>query len=241
MIYIRKQPPSAKVEEQLRLVRNTTDWKHTDKTDTKKIRIAFDLLDKNVIRDQLWHEQKGICGYCMRRISNDMHTTIEHLVPIETDGESALDYKNMMACCDGGREENGEVHVLCCDASKGNKVITVSPYNKDQMEKIRYSRSGRIYTHPKDRELEQDINYALNLNGKLDDKGEFQYDTSTGIVKGRRQVYRNFEIYIRGISKKKGLRGILERRLNEIENAEQYIEYAGVWIYLLHRKLRQLP
>ena len=240
MIYIQKQSPSVKVAEQIRQAKITCDWKLIEKTDTVKIRNSFDLLDKTVIREQLLQEQRGLCGYCMRRIENDIHTTIEHVRPIESDGEGALDYSNMMACCDGGRGENDEKHVLCCDAAKGSKEISVSPYNMEQMHKIRYDRNGRIYTFPQDDEIDNDINHILNLNGKVDDKGDFQYDTSTGIIAGRKQAYRECQNYLKGISEKKGLKRILERRRDEIQNAAQRKEYAGVWLYLLNRKLRQL-
>ena len=240
MIYIRKQPPSVTVEEQLRQAKSASDWKHINTADTEKVRNAFDILNKEVIREQLLKEQKGLCGYCMRRIENDTHSSIEHIIPIESDGEGALDYKNMMLCCDGGRDTDGKPHVLSCDAAKGSTEITVSPYNRDHMKKIRYNHDGQIVIYPHDAAIEHDINDILHLNGVMDENGHVQYDTSTEIVAGRRQAYRAYQTYMKKVSGKKGLKSILEHRRDEIQNAEQYIEYAGVWIYFLNRKLRQL-
>lgn len=50
----------------------------------------------------------------------------------------------------------------------------------------------------------------------------------------------NFETFIKGLDKKgKSIGAAVRKKIEEITNATEYDEYAGVWLYLLKRKLRQ--
>ena len=147
MLYIDKQKASPRVLREIARVKSSPEWSSSDKMDTSGIRAQFDSLDKSVFREQLYREQKGLCAYCMKRVRNDGSSVIEHYLPVDENRESALDYENMMLCCDGGRSRtDGNHHILCCDASKGHQTITISPYNESQMSKIRYNKNGKIYT-----------------------------------------------------------------------------------------------
>lgn len=143
----------------------------------------------------------------------------------------------MLGVCDGGskvKEEDLEDgrRILCCDAAKGNQEIKISPYNKGQMDKIRYHEDGTIYTHPKDEILEKDINDVLHLNG------ENGLDTSTRLLRGRKEAYRSYfnEMKRQG---KNISRAYIERRIRTIESKDEYPAFAGVILYLLNRKLRE--
>ena len=175
MLYIKKIQLSRKLSYEFSRVRREQK-SLIDKRTSQAAREAFDCLDKSLIRDSLIREQHGLCAYCMRRIDNTSFT--------------ALDYNNMLGVCDGGRKVNDsnydECHVLCCDASKGKRKITISPLNLFHMQKIRYSEDGRIYTYPRDEILERDINEVLHLNG------ENNLDTSTRLLRSRREAYRAY-------------------------------------------------
>ena len=174
----------------------------------------------------------------MRRIHNDETTVIEHWLPVTVDGEKVLDYGNMMACCDGGRHDDTTKKVLCCDAAKANQTITISPYDKQQMQKIRYRRNGFIQVYPEDSTMINDINNVLKLNGDIDKNGEFISDTATGLIHGRSQTYREYEMFIsRLIKKNKPVGPSVRKKLDELLNADEYVEYVGVWAYFLKRKL----
>ena len=112
----------------------------------------------------------------------------------------------MLGVCDGGRKVNDsdydEYHVLCCDASKGKRKIKISPLNLFHMHKIRYSEDGRIYTYPKDEILERDINEVLHLNG------ENNLDTSTRLLRSRREAYRVYVRFIEKLSQKRNSSGV---------------------------------
>ncbi len=230
MLYIKKEPPSPEVAQEISRVKRDAQWRQSEQADSANARMAFDLLDKSIIRKQLIKEQHGLCAYCMRRINDSKkmnRTVIEHWMPIDADFSQALNYSNMMVCCDGGRMNDDAHRIMHCDASKGNRVIAISPYNKEQMDKIRYDRNGRVYTSPEDKVLEKDINQVLHLNEAAD------------LVYGRMQTYKNFETYIKGLDRKgKSISTAVRKKVEEISNAKEYDEYAGVWLYLLKRKLR---
>ena len=238
MLYINKEAPSPEVSQEISRVERDVQWKKTEQPDTLYARLAFNQLNKGIIRKQLIREQHGLCAYCMRRIYDNDSTVIEHRIPVNRDPRATLNYNNMMACCDGGRKSDSTPRVLCCDASKGNKEISISPYNRDQMETIRYDKNGRIYIYPRDEELEYDLNQVLYLNGEAAGSVILQ-DTSTGLIYGRKQTYRSFEVFIKGLNKKgKPVGAAIRRKIDEISNSEEYIEFAGVWLYFLKRKLR---
>ena len=93
MLYIQKKRASAAVSKEIRRVKQENDWDHLNYKDTKAIRSAFDMLDKGTIRTELLKEQGYLCAYCMRKISNDGTTTIEHLIPItETGGRFSVSF-----------------------------------------------------------------------------------------------------------------------------------------------------
>ena len=102
------------------------------------------------------------------------------------------------------------------------------------MQKIRYSEDGRIYTYPRDEILERDINEVLHLNG------ENNLDTSTRLLRSRREAYRAYVRFMEKLSQEKKLsRSYIEKRIEQIESQDVYDEFAGVIIYFLKRKLKQ--
>ena len=66
MLYIRKEPPSPEVEQEISRVKRDVQWKQSGQTDSAYARTAFNLLDISIIRKQLLREQHGLCAYCMR-------------------------------------------------------------------------------------------------------------------------------------------------------------------------------
>ena len=199
MIYIEKGIPPREMMRKTSEIRSSREWKEIKDEDVKAIRAEFDKLPKETIRQTLLEEQHFLCAYCMRKIANDgLHTTIEHWYPLSKDKDQALDYRNMLAVCDGGRKWSGKgQRILCCDASKGDeKTLMISPLNKHQMAVIAYDREGFIKTNPKDEKLEEELTDVLRLNG-LWKNGRFIADTSTGLVKGRKDTYLHYRRFIK--------------------------------------------
>ena len=241
MLFIQKKKTSAAVSKDIRRVKQQNNWDNLNYKDTQVVRSVFDMLDKRALRMQLLQEQGYLCAYCMRRIKNDESTTIEHLIPITIDGKRALSYQNMLACCDGGRGSSDKNKILCCDAAKGDQEITFSPLKKEHIGKIRYNKDGFIRIYPEDPQMMRDINDVLKLNGEYDADGTFLADTSTMIVFGRKLAYQKAQQFISGLAIRDKLNAsVIKKKIDEIERASEKDEYAGVLLYVLKRKLREL-
>lgn len=242
MIYIEKEPTPKQIEQNIIQIEKTPGWKEIMDDDAESIRAYFDRLNKDNIREALLKEQHGLCGYCMRRIRNNGSMTIEHFRPIRNKRD-ALNYRNWLGCCDGGRGRvDKNQGCLCCDAAKGNTEIIFCPWKKDVVDKIRYSFDGRIVIFPDNAILSREINEVLHLNGILDKNGKMKYDTATQLVAGRRATYKNYRNKMEKIDKKyksrERVQSEIKRIIQEIENSDPYPEYAGVLLYFLKRRLR---
>lgn len=244
MIYIKKQKIPQNVQGYLNQIKHSESWQQIAEGDTKAIRAQFDLLPKEELRKILLKEQRELCAYCMRRISNHGHyMNIEHWFPLSKGKEDALNVKNMLGVCNGGRiDGNREKRVLCCDALKGdNKEITINPQNRQHMKVIAYKKDGTIYTEPYQEELEEDINNILGLNGLLDQNGKRIADTATEIVKGRRDAYLWCESFFKKLDKvNKCTANMIQKKIEELKQEEIGKEYIGVILYFLEKKHRQL-
>ncbi len=243
MLYIEKGIPPREMVRKTSEIRSSREWKEIEQDDTKAIRLEFDKLPKEIIRQKLLEEQHYLCAYCMRKIANNgLYTTIEHWFPLSKDKDKALDYGNMLAVCDGGRNWKGkEQRILSCDASKGDKtVLNISPLNRRQMDVIAYDREGFIKTEPKDVNLEDELKDVLRLNGLWKD-GQFLADTSTGLVKGRRDTYLRYKRFIKRLGDEgKCTSSRIKKKIDEIVYAEERPEYAGVLLYFLNKKYNSL-
>ncbi len=241
MIYIKKGTSPKGMEEKVIEITKSDEWKNADSENASLLRSFFDQLDKQPIREALVREQHGLCAYCMKRIETDEKMNIEHYSPVKGYKDNVLDYGNMLGCCNGGSREDEKHKVLCCDAAKKSVQIMVDPRDKAMMERIRYNKKGRVYVYPEDKKLQNDIDCVLKLNGELNNDGSLKRDTSTHIVMGRRQAYRDFEVFMNVLDKKcKGnktkIQSVVKKRIAEIERMEQYPEYAGVTLYFLRRR-----
>lgn len=242
MILIEKEGLPNDLHGQIIELRKSDKWKSTEDGNTDAIREVFDNdFPKNEVKSVLIREQKGLCAYCMRRIRMNSHSRIEHWVPLSIDKEKAIDYNNMFGVCDGGEQVMGEQgHILCCDAHKGEKEIGINPLNKAQMDKIAYKTDGTIYTEPNDTEMERDINETLLLNGIRKSDGSFR-DTSTEIVKGRKDVYESARRMIKTLNQKgKCTSASVQRIIDKLRNSEEYEEYVGVKLYYFNKKYQLL-
>lgn len=242
MIYIEKEGLSSGMEQQIIKIRKSNMWKNIDKNNTKAVRQVFDNeFPKNDVKKVLIHEQRGLCAYCMRRIKMDSHSRIEHLVPLSADKEKAIDYMNMLGVCDGGERFVGQQgHILCCDAYKKEKGINISPLNKIQMDKIAYKPDGIIYTIPKDKAMEKDINETLLLNGIIKADGTIR-DTSTELLKGRRDAYERAKRMMELLNRKgKCTSAVVKKLIDNLYNKEEREEYAGVKLYYFGKKYNSL-
>lgn len=153
----------------------------------------------------------------------------------------AIDYNNMLGVCDGGEKVTGnQGHILCCDAHKKETEIMISPLNKVQMNKIAYDSEGKIYTKPKDEDMERDINEVLLLNGIQKKDGTVR-DTSTELLKGRKDAYdRARKMMVALNIKGKCTSATLKKIMDELYNREERDEFVGVQLYYFKKHYNSL-
>lgn len=209
MLYIQKEGLSAELNQKIIEIRKSDDWNSIDEKDTTSVRCVFDNeFPKNSVKEVLIHEQKGLCAYCMKRIRMDIHSRVEHLIPLSEDKEKAIDYNNLLGVCDGGEKSVGQQgHVLCCDARKKERKINISPLNKGQMGKIAYKPDGSVQ------------------------------DTSTEILKGRRDAYDRARRMMENLNKSGKCTSLSVKKIMEnLQNKEELEEFVGVKLYYFRKK-----
>lgn len=126
---------------------------------------------REAVYEALLKEQGYLCAYCMARISLDsIH--IEHWVPQshskkgyeeltqEDCDRLAIDYKNMLGVCPGGKGK--AKRYTTCDCHRGNQYIFVTPLESWMVETLQYGRDGKISSTHKN--IDEDIDGPLHLN-----------------------------------------------------------------------------
>lgn len=178
---------------------------------------------------------------------------IEHYKALSQDKELALDYQNYLGVCNGGeKEKTVKPHVLCCDAARQEKELTINPWNRRQMEAIAYKRNGQIFV--KDNvgldcqlveDMNNDIDKVLVLNGTKDDKGNMKHDTATRLVANRRSTYdsvaRQFERWSKkGCLTSDYIKEQIDFLENQLKGTAYALEFIGVRLYFYKEKYKRL-
>ena len=257
MIYIRKRRTPDEVKKKVEEIKRTPDNGYDElelPENTKQLRNLFEQMPKDQIRSALFEEQHGLCAYCMKRItSSSQKMKIEHYEALSENKELALDYQNYLGVCYGGEKDgDNKSHVLCCDAERKDRKLTINPWNKRQMEAIGYYRSGEIFVRQDEgldpelvEKMQKDIDNVLHLNGEKDSDGRIIRDTATQLIAGRRSICDSVHSQFERWDKKHQLTPEflqdkilkLEKQLEENNIAD---EYRGVRLYLYKRKQKKL-
>ena len=192
---------------------------------------------KQILRDSLLKEQGYLCAYCMSRI-DEKNIKIEHYVP--RNNENELDYKNLLAVCEGNSFGNEDKYQHC-DTKKGNKTLKIDPQNKYHISKISYKPDGTIYSN----EFNDDLNKILNLNGNDKDEDEDKdedKDKDEGYLKNNRKTALDtLKSEIHKIYKDKTVtfnffKKALNRYTSFDENGQRK-PYCGILIEYLEKKI----
>lgn len=267
MIYIRKQPCPSQIEQAIKALTDSAEWKdlpeQPNSNQAELIRKEyFDKLDKNTLRKALVEEQHGLCAYCMDKIEANGHKMVlEHWYPLSRSKNKAMDYENLLASCRGGdTDQRSDTNkVFCCDKRKGHATISINPLEETMMRSIRYRSNGIIYvdesygTKSMKNQLRQDINQTLQLNGKIKqekisgkndtDNQEIKVlqDTATQLVKRRKDVYQaEEEILKEGILKGYIDLEWIENEIKTATSAKEWEAFLGVKLYVLRIYLEKL-
>ncbi len=258
MIYIRKRRTPSMVKKKADEIKNSAESGYVNirlPKDSKKLRDLFEQMPKDEIRAALCQEQHGLCAYCMRKIEPRRESMkIEHYHALTKDKEGALDYQNYLAVCYGGeKDDDAKHHILCCDAARGDKNLTINPWNERQMEAIAYYRNGEIFVRQDKgldaelvKKMQNDIDEVLVLNGKKDLNGKRIYDTASKLVASRRSICDSVHSQFERWDRRNCL--TVEFLQEKIDRLEAMLEqnnvaeesYIGVRLYLYKRKQEKL-
>ena len=132
----------------------------------------YEDMPTNVLKDvrsQMWEEQGHLCAYCMKKIEDPRDVRVEHCKPrhpqdeIKHDKKATLEFKWMLGVCYGNSIEKGvKPEDTTCDAHKGNAELTINPFDKLSVRKIKYKADGSIYSD--DADINEDVTEIMNLN-----------------------------------------------------------------------------
>lgn len=121
--------------------------------------------DKDVLREALVRDQRGLCCYCMGSIEASSATTkIEHWQP-QNNTQRDLAYWNLLGACLGG--EGQPEKLQHCDTRKGENDLKFNPANPAHgiEGRIGFDLDGTIRSS--DEGFDKQLNKVLNLNMPL--------------------------------------------------------------------------
>lgn len=186
------------------------------------------------IREQMWAEQNGLCAYCMCKLNSPQDVRIEHYAARNPDGgsydaASTLNYKHMLGVCHGNSFWPGiKEEDKTCDAHRGNKLLTVNPYDLTSIRKIRYTSEGYIFSE--DEDVDEDVNKILNLNCK-----------ARSLPENRKAVLTQTKQEIMRLCGKKSHQfylDVLMRYYKRYTEQKVLIPYCGIIIEWLEKELK---
>ena len=108
---------------------------------------------KTPLREELEREQKGVCCYCCKSLSNS-HTTIEHLRSRQNYPNERFDYNNLLLSCTTKDQ---------CDKAKGNTDLELTPLMEECDTEIQLNLAGELDSSTK---RGQSAINLLNLNSR---------------------------------------------------------------------------
>lgn len=197
-------------------------------TETKRRCPTYDMLheeDKNPLKEVLINEQGGVCAYCMSRIKMS-NSTIEHFIPQHGpngDISLSMDYRNMFAVCTQTRCQKEQNKT--CDDKKEDSLITINPSHRSDIDQIKYSSSGKIYSERKD--FDSDLNNTLNLN-------------QATLINNRKAAIEKVICEISSKKNGKWTSRTLQNRIDKYNNEYPKRPYYGAIIYFLKKRLKRV-
>ncbi len=187
--------------------------------------------DKESLRLALVAEQRGICCYCMARISaNNDSMKVEHWRCQERYPTEQLSYDNLLGVCRGG--EGQPLRLQHCDTKKADKDLRWNPAESAHHieTRIRYDPDGTIRSD--DVAFDVQLHEVLNLNLPF-------------LKNSRKAVYDGFLEWCR--REKNRIRGPIprERLLRErgryMSDTSVLQPHSQIAVWLLEQRIRKMP
>lgn len=123
----------------------------------------LDKATKEQLVQFLLREQGHTCCYCMGRI-DESNMRVEHWRPQSLFPNEQLEYRNLLAACDGN--EGGGTELEHCDVKKGDDPISYNPADPvvNVESKLQYTTDGRIEAKKGESKFGDELDTVLNLN-----------------------------------------------------------------------------
>ena len=185
----------------------------------KTINASFDNQPSKVkedLRKSLLEEQGYICAYCMKRIEESADIKIEHYEARNSTNE--LSYKNLLAVCKGNKGSSKERQT--CDTKKGNRVLHINPQKVGDISTIFFTRNGEVKST--NLLFQKDLDEVLNLNDKFGN-----------LISARKSALKALQKKITPMNKNQ-----IEKLYNKLKSAERKIEYVGILLWYLKKKIK---
>lgn len=182
---------------------------------------------KHKVLKSLVEEQGYLCAYCMCKIPQEKQlfpATIEHWeAQSDTSTDKALDYRNMLAVCNGNRG-CGYKDGMTCDAHRGNTPLIINPLNPSTLLSIQYKSDGTIFSENSD--IDNDLNKTLNLNC-----------SQSGLVENRRKALQTMLTKIKNKAGTSDFIRYCEKELENFQSQTQKTPYVGILIWWLKKRI----
>ncbi len=185
---------------------------------------------KAELRDALVTEQRGLCCYCMGRISSAVTSLkIEHWRCRSRFPHEELNYRNLLAACLGG--EGQPRRLQHCDTRKGDGDLRWNPANLDHHieTRLRYESDGSIRSD--DLTFDAQLRQVLNLN--------------LAVLKNNRKGVRDAVLELWNYERKRYQGPVLRARLERIRDRQMgksdlLHPYWQVAVWWLDQRLRRM-
>lgn len=176
---------------------------------------------KPALRAALVAEQRGLCCYCMSRISADgQKMKIEHWQSQKNYPDFQLSFGNLLGACRGG--EKGTANQQTCDTRKGDQDLKWNPSIPAHAieSRIKYHNNGEIRSD--DPQFDAELDAVLNLNVPL-------------LKNNRKGV---LDVVLKWWRMKAPTNGQVQARINKFDNGIGELEpFTPVAVWFLKRKL----
>ena len=150
--------------------------------------------------------------------------TIEHIQPQSVSPGQALDYRNMLAVCDGNRSSRSNAHKTC-DAHRGDSPLSVNPLAPETIADIKYRSDGTIYSDTA--AVQNDLDVVLNLNCK-----------ERRLPENRKYALDQLLQEIRKKHPTGSIKQYCQAKLAEYQTENPHSPYVGILIYWLEKHAR---
>ena len=242
MLYIKKTQPSKELTNWIFAKKNDGEiHPHYDSLQTQNPGVNSYTAYQS-LRQQLFNEQKGICCYCMNKITID-NSNIEHFLPQSVFPENGVDYYNLyLACRHSIGKAKPKQH---CDTAKGNDLIS------KHIGYLHHNSSKNITTKCVDLIQYDEDGYILPNKTGFKTLIKF-YENYSSLTPQEKELLGTLEVLNLNcdslVNQRKKFIAMLKQGIDpsKIQNMIIYYEtqsvsLAGVALYFLKERLKRLP